>query len=451
MLRAWYWALRAGVGAAVVLLQGCATYSDGIARMDALIAAGQPAAALKSLDEQASSRQDEVLYLLNKSILLHQAGDYPASNAALEQAKPLMEKYAVLSVTEQAGALAVNDALRAYGGAYYERIYAHIFAALNYLALGKFDEARVEALQMDDQLSQIPKDTPVPSGFAHYLSGLIFETLGEWDDAMIAYRDAYAAYRVYPANYSLSPPESLRRDLLRVATRQNLTDELIRYRETLSVKETGSGDDLDGKGEAVLIIESGLAPLKREIITGVYAADGRLVTVALPYYQSRTPTMTRATLSVIGGPATDGELVENVELMALAELEREKPMIVARAIGRAVVKNKTIKKSERQGNDALGLLVNVAGLLTERADTRSWSTLPSRIYVARLPLAPGRYRLNLEMRDASGVVLGSREYNDIVISAGTKRFIVEHWVAPADVVPRPLAHRPAVIDQRRRN
>ncbi|MEK7321935.1 MAG: hypothetical protein AABZ84_02520 [Pseudomonadota bacterium] len=440
-----------GVVAALAALQGCATYSDGIGRMDALIAAGQPADALKSLGEQSSSRQDEVLYLLNKAVLLHQAGDYPGSNAALEQAKPLMEKYAVLSVSEQAGALAVNDILRAYGGAHYERIYAHIFAALNYLALGKLDDTRVEVLQMDDALTQIPKDTPAPSGFARYLSGLIFESLGEWDDAMIAYRGAYEAYRAYPAGYSVPPPESLQRDLLRVAAHQDLNDELIRYRQVFAVKENDSGDDLRGKGEVVLILESGLAPLKREIITGVYAADGRLVTVALPYYQSRVPTVTRATLSATGGPAADGELVEDVERMALAELEREMPAIVARAVGRAVVKNKTIKQSERQGNDALGLLVNVAGLLTERADTRSWSTLPSRMYIARLPLAPGRYRLTLEARDAAGVMVGVREYNDIIVNSGTKRFIVEHWVVPADVVPRPLAHQPAVIDQRRRN
>lgn len=450
MLRACSWAFRMGAAAVLAVMQGCATYSDGISRMETLIAAGQPAAALKSLDEQASSRQDEVLYLLNKAVLLHQAGDYPGSNAALEQAKPLMEKYAVLSVTEQAGALAVNDAVRAYGGANYERIYTHIFAALNYLALGQLGQARVEALQIDDALRQIPEGTPAPGGFARYLSGLIFESLGEWDDAMIAYRDAYEAYRAYPAN-AVPPPESLRRDLLRVAVRQNLSDEAARYREDFGVKENERGDDLDGKGEVVLILESGLAPLKRDVVTGVYANDGRLVTVALPYYQSRTPTVTGATLSASGGPTVHGELVEDVQRMALAELEREMPAIVARAVGRAVVKNKTIKQTERQGNDALGLLVNVAGLLTERADTRSWSTLPSRFYVARLPLAPGRYQLTLQLRDAAGVTVGTREYNDIVIDVGTKRFIVEHWVVPADLLPRPLTHRPAAADPRRRN
>ncbi len=442
--------LFTGVAVTLALLPGCATYSDKIGRMEGLIASGKPAAALKLLEEQDSSRQDEVVYLLNKASLLHQAGEYHASNTALEQAKPLMEKYAVLSVSEQAGALAISDNLRAYPGAAYERIYAHIFAALNYLALEQLDEARVEALQLDNALSQIPIGVPAPTGFARYLSGLIFEALDEWDDAMIAYRGAYESYKTYPAAYSLPVPESLKQALLRLAGRQGLNDELQQYRDAFGVKKDEVIADGSGLGEVVLFLESGIAPLKRDSITAAYAADGRLLTIALPYYQSRLPTVTGANLRAAGHIA-QSELLDDVGRMALAEMQREMPGIVARTIARAVVKNKTIKQSERQGNDALGLLVNVAGIATERADTRSWSTLPNRIYVLRLPLAPGRYQLKLELRDTNGVVQGVREYNDLLVSAGSKRFISEQWVVPADLLPRGPQLRPGTIDQRRRN
>ena len=276
------WASMSGIVAALVLLQGCATYSDRIGHMEALIAGGKPEAALTVLEAEGPSRQDEVVYLLNKASLLHQAGEYQASNAALEQAKPLMEKYAVISVSEQAGAFAVSDNLRAYAGEAYERIYVHIFAALNYLALGQVNEARVEALQIDSALNRVPKDTPVPAGFASYLSGLIFETLGEWDDAMIAYRGAHEAYKAYAAGYAVPVPESLKLDLLRLAERQGLHDELRRYRAEFGVKADEETAGLATEGEVVLILESGLAPLKRDTVTGAYAADGRLLTIALP-------------------------------------------------------------------------------------------------------------------------------------------------------------------------
>lgn len=431
--RAW----RSGIVVALLSLGGCATYSDGIGQVERLLAEGKSEAALTALGKRVDAQKDRVLYLLNKAMILHMAGDYAASNAALEEAKPLIERNAVISVSEQAAALSVNDSQRAYAGAQYERIYVHIYAALNYLALGQMQEARVEALQIDTALGQIDKKEPVPAGFAYYLSGLVYEALGEWDDAMIDYRKAYEAYRAYPDAYHVPLPAGLKEDLVRVAARQGFDDELARYREEFGLTDDAARARSSGKGEVIVVLQTGLAPVKRDTIASVYAADGRLVTIALPYYQAREIDVTQATLRVSGSAAqTRTEPVEAVDRMAAAELEQEMPLITARAIARAVVKNKAIKQSERQGNEALGLVMNVAGIMTERADTRSWSTLPARIYIARLPLEPGRYDMTLELRNAAGVVVGTRAYNGIEIAAGNKRFISLHWLTAQDLALR---------------
>lgn len=418
-------------------LGGCATYSDGIGGVERLLAAGKNDAALTALDKQVDGRKDRVLYLLNKAMILHMAGDYTQSNAALEEVKPLIERNAVISVSEQAAALSVNDAQRAYAGAQYERIYVHIYQALNYLALQQLQEARVEALQIDAALGQIDKQEPVPAGFAYYLSGLIYEALGEWDDAMIDYRKAYEAYRAYPDTYRVPLPESLKEDLVRVAARLGFDDELARYREEFGLDPDVVRAKLDGKGEVIVVLHSGLAPTKRDTVASVYAADGRLVTIALPYFQARAVEVTQATLRAANDAAqVHAEPVEAVERMAEAELQREIPRITARAVARAVVKNKLIKQGERQGNEALGFVMNVAGIMTERADTRSWSTLPARLYVARLPLMPGRYDLTLELRNSTGVTVDTRAYNDVALRAGDKRFISLHTITTQDLAPR---------------
>src|SRR3569833_2619521 len=225
--RAW----RSSVVVALLSLGGCATYSGGIGHVERLLAEGKSEAALTARGKQGDAQKDRALYLLNKATTLHMAGEYAASNAAREEAKPLIERNAVISVSEQAAALSVNDSQRAYAGAQYERSYVHIYAALNYLALGQLQEARVEALLIDTALGQIDKKEPVPAGFAYYLSGLVYEALGEWDDAMIDYRKAYEAYRAYPDAYHVPLPTSLKEDLVRVAARQGFDDELARYRE----------------------------------------------------------------------------------------------------------------------------------------------------------------------------------------------------------------------------
>lgn len=434
-IRAHVW--RIITAAALLLLGGCATYSDGIGRVERLLAEGKSEAALKALDKQVDAQKDRVLYLLNKAMILHMAGDYALSNAALEEAKPLIEHNAVISVSEQAAALSVNDSFRAYAGTPYERIYVHIYEALNYLALGQLQEARVEAMQIDTALDQVDKKEPVPAGFAYYLSGLIYEALGEWDDAMIDYRKAYGAYRAYPDAYRVPLPTSLKEDLLRVAARQGFNDEFAHYREEFGLNEDTVRAKLDGKGEVIVVLQSGLAPVKRDTIASVYAADGRLVTIALPYYEARTTDVTQAILRApITAAQTHTEPVEEVDRMTETELTQELPLITARAVARAVVKNKAIKQSERGGGEALGLLMNVAGIMTERADTRSWSTLPARIYIARLPLKPGRYDITLDLRDAAGVAVGTRTYNDVDLRAGDKHFISLHSVTTQDLVPR---------------
>lgn len=428
-------AWRLCAAAALLALAGCATYSDGIGRVEKLFAEGKSNAALKALDEQGADAKDQVLYLLNKAMILHFAGDYRSSNAALEQVKPLIERYAVVSVSEQASALSLNDSMRAYAGAWYERIFVHIYAALNYLALGQLQDARVEALQLDTTLGQADRNVPLPAGFAYYLSGMIFEASGEWDDAMIDYRKAYEAYRAYPDAYRLPMPNSLKEDLVRVAARQGFTDELARYVEEFGISDEQLTSRYAGKGEVILIVQSGLAPVKHDTVASVYAADGRLITIALPYYQARAPAVTQALVHAAGQQTVARtDPVEHVDRIAMAQLEHELPLITTRAIARAVVKNKVIKQGERKGNEALGLVMNVAGIITERADTRSWTTLPARIYVARLPLPPGRYKVAVDLRNSAGMAVGSREYNEIDLIAGQKHFIPLRVVLAQDLV-----------------
>ena len=54
-------------------------------------------------------------------------------------------------------------------------------------------------------------------------------------------------------------------------------------------------------------------------------------------------------------------------------------------------------------------LFNVANLFMEQADTRSWRTLPARIYLATAFVDPGSYRVSAAHRKGWQADLGSVE------------------------------------------
>ena len=417
-------------------LGGCATYSDWVGHMESDISRGKPDKALQVLEKHAS-RKDQVLYLLNRAMLLRMAGDYEASNAAFESAKAMISRLSAISVSEQGGALTVNDMMRSYTGDYYEQVLIHVFEALNYLAMHQPDQARVEALQLDVKLKQHGDNSDFEDGFARYLTGIIYEDLGEWDDAMIAYRQAYDAYRRYPQQLEMPVPQQLKSDLIRLADKVGLDDEARRYREKFNISTVAQIPKRDG--EVIFLLNTGLAPLKRSIEIRAITQSGQLVTVSMPAYEDRQPTVTSARLNADGTSVTT-DLFENVDTLATDALAKQKPAILARAVARAVIKTKESKEAERR-NDALGLVVNLANAITDRADTRSWSTLPNRICLARLPLPAGKYKIRIDLLDRLENPVARRDY-DIDIAAGDKHFITLNWVMANDLVPvNPLRAR----------
>lgn len=421
-------------------LGACATYGDWVGDMEQQIAHDQPNKALEILAKRRQPARDAVLNLLNKAMLLRMDGQFANSNADLESAKHLIDKLTITSISEQTGALAINDTLRSYVGDPYEQVLLHVYAALNYLEMGELDNARVEALQLDVKLNQLTDDGFDEDAFARYLTGMIYEALREWDDAMIAYRKAYEAYQGYPQSLAMAVPDFLRQDLLRLTQRLGLTAELERYQQQFG----WDANELDGiqehNGELIFLLHSGLAPLKREVVTAAFTESGQAVTIAMPYYLPRRSTIVTAQLHVDGATVAT-ELGENINTLAIASLEKQKPAILARAIARAVLKSKAVRET-RKNDEALGFFINIVGVVSERADTRSWSTLPNRIYFARLPLPPGQYDLTADLLGRSGDILQRREYNDIEIKTGEKRFLSLHKVVFDDLaVPEPYLSR----------
>lgn len=421
----------------VALLAGaCATGSNSSYTLERHLAAQKPERALKSLEQQSRqwARRDQVLYLLNKAMLLRMQGDFVASNDIFEQAKQRIDKLYGVSVTEQIGSVIINDLTRQYVGEEFEQVLMHVFEALNYLALGQADAARVEALHIDLKLRQlgkrIEKNKYTEDAFARYLAGMIYEGQREWSDAMIEYRQAYVAYRVYKKEYGVPVPHSLKQDLLRLSERVGLTAEMERYETEFGMERGQDMEIREGKGELIYVLSKGLAPVKREnSIFVLVPPTHTLVKVSLPYYQSRVAPAVAARIRV-DGEVIPMEEVEDVRAIAIRTLKTKLPGIRARAIARASIKGTVAYTLKHQDNWLLGVLAELGGLATERADTRSWITLPSNIFLARIPLAPGKHNIELEILDRRHAVIARREFRNVTINKDRMTFLSHHWIVP---------------------
>jgi hypothetical protein len=378
-------------------------------------------------------------------MLQRMRGDYAASNQAFEEAKTLMDQLYGASISEHTLSFVINDATRSYTGEEYEQVLVHQYAALNYLEMGDLGAARVEALQVDVTLREVSERLPdsyyAEDAFARYLTGLIYEDLGEWSDALIAYRKAYEAYTKQQPHTHVDVPPFLKYDLLRLAERQGLTAEMKKYKAQFGIDQWPSAREQEQLGEVVFILQNGLAPILREQSSAVVdPGSGHLVRISLPYFESRPSSVTNVQVSA-GERRSTAALVENIDAIARSHLQAKMPAITARAIARQIVKSKIAKEARRSArqqsdsNDALaavilGLGIEIAAFATERADTRSWVTLPRNIYLARLALPPGRHTVRVELYGDSNWFVAARDYPDVEVHPGRKTYLSQFWIPP---------------------
>src|SRR5262245_33034853 len=432
--------------ACLTALGACATFSDTIQSTQRGLAQQQPKVALTEYEKLRPNASDHVLYLMNTGMLQRMAGDYDASTRSLEEAKHAIEALRALSLREQALSFTVNDATKAFIGEDFERVMVNNYLALNYLERGKLDEARVEAMQVDVLLRDKGQKTTIvkpyeEDAFARYLTGIVYEDEGEWSDALISYRQAYEAYQKQLKAFGVEIPETLKHDLIRLADRVGIPDEARKYREEFGIKDTMSEAELLKLGEVILTVHAGLAPIKRERSTTLpNPATGRILRIALPQYRSRAQPFVYASLAADATHSAKTSRVENIQGIAEKTLDAEMPLITARAIARMAAKDTAAAvagsgNSNDSGAALIGLLVNIAAVATERADTRSWFTLPGEIHLARLPLAPGDYNIRIELHGSGERVLDSEQIK-VTLRRGEKKYLSRHWI-PTNLEVRP--------------
>jgi len=300
---------------------------------------------------------------------------------------------------------------------------------MNYIQMGDLDAARVEILQADVKMQEWG-ESPEEDPFVRYFSGMIYEALDEGDQAVVAYRRASEIYKATVDKQSIGVPQVLKTDLLRGLANEGLWDEYKRLKKDFGMKNFKPTKLGNGFGEVIVILHNGLAPVRTSntIATASGADVVDLVRIALPIYLNQPRQLYKARL-VANGKSIKLETVENIDSLARSALNSDMPAITARAIARAVIKHTTQKEAQEHGGAIAGFLMTVTNIVTEQADTRSWSTLPQEIQVARLVLPKGTQNVQIEMFNSAGVLVDTVS-KVVDVKSGERVFISEHWTHP---------------------
>jgi hypothetical protein len=383
---------------------GCSAARQVQQQVQDLTIAGQYDAALLKLDasQLAKSSSDRLLFLMTRGLLLHEQGRYEQSNAVFEQAELLSEELFTRSISAGTLSFLTNDQIVAYVGADYEVAYLNYYKALNYLALGNLEAAGVEARRVDLKLRQFTdayegKNVFKEDGLLRLLTGLIYQAQGDWNNAFIAYRLALESFNNNRSAYGVPVPEILWSLLTTTAQRSGLLQERDSYRD----KALAQGiTPITIDALAVVLINSGKIPMKRERMVLFPTRHGFPVKLALPEFVPRQSHSSAAYLW-IDNLEVPAQTVENLAAIAAKSLDDQIGRVLAKAIARTVAKELAARKMEHQQGSGAGMLVRIFNVATENADLRSWLGLPARVLLAAAPVPPGDHGYRLVVDGAT--------------------------------------------------
>lgn len=326
---------------------------------------------------------------------------------------------------EQVGAVVSNDNALRYDVPHYEQSMLHTYQAINYLKQQGLESALVEVrranmvqenalkayqgeldkaqrnmdsygISAGDLSGSYPSmvDTigsvknGIQNAYTFYLSGVLYEAAGEPNDAYIDYKKAL---EIFPDN------QYLQRDVIRLAKRLGMTDDLAKFKNQLG-SDVLATQSSTGTGNVVFIYEQGVIEAKEEVSINLPIRDRRrgntIMNLSLPVY--RGYQMSASPLVVENADEVfESQAIVDLHALAAKQLDDQLSGLIVRQLLRLFAKEKMRRQIADEAGDFGNILATLYNVASERADTRSWSTLPSNVHILRMDLAPGEHQIKL--------------------------------------------------------
>ncbi len=417
--------------AALFLITGCNAPKNALNKFDAsfeseaLGSSGFSKAiklAQSKISKSENPKKEDLLWSMQLGALERLDKNYSQSNEYFDKSEDMLKYFDYQNKTvDSAAAVATNENIVPYVGEEYDGIMVNTYKALNFMALGNEDDARVEfnrALERQRRAAEIfaeeikklnreiekedAKDNSTVkenvdnpeiqkliqerystlfdfkaypdfvNPFTTYIAGIFFDLIGDYTKATTLLKESYGM---------VSDNDYIGQDFA-------LTEQV-----------------LDGKKEfknmVWVIFENGMGPVKEEFRIDIPLfiekkrdgkGDFKYFGIALPKLVFREEAYSYLTVES-EGKSYKTEQVANMDRVIQTEFKKDFKGILTRAIISATSKavaQYALSKNGDGGTQVASLLVAAYSFATTAADVRIWTTLPKDFQVARLDIPENR-------------------------------------------------------------
>lgn len=378
-------------------LGACASYTDETREVVQAYRSGLYQEALVKLDQSDVKDQsrNELLFLLEKAMILDRLGQRQESRQLLFKADRLIDKLYTTSISKEAATYIYNESAQSYAGEDYEKVALHTMLAHSFIADQDYESARVEALKINSRLNEINgfyeqnKNRYKEDAYARYLAALIYEARGEDDSAIVDYRNAL---RVYEGDYAkffrTGVPDQLPEALYRLLLKRGRKSEAQQLKDTYKIQASAKEAESRDLAEIVVLHELGQIS-RKERAEFMWPIGGQIIRFSFPSIKTFTYPFARTGVTLEGQASEAGELSQNLNLIAAETLEDRRVRTLVKSGARLLLKGQLTQRAEKEFGPLGGILGNLYGAITETADTRAWTLLPAAIVVTRLRVKAG--------------------------------------------------------------
>jgi len=400
--------------------------------------------ALLLIPKQSQGHNSYTLSLLEMARLSFLQEDWSTSKKMFGLAykevrkEKLKAKIQISKGLQHVGALVSNDNAIKYQLPAYELSMMHSYQALNYLYQGslqsalveirranlvqenallanenKLYEAQEEMINSGVGLAELTAAYPsmnemigeVKNGFQNaytfYLSAVLYEAAGQENDAYVDYKKAL---EIFPDN------QYVQQDVLRLANKLQMSDDIAYFNQQFSIDELSStqqeSNDLEESegrekhtGQLVIFYEQNLVNAKQSAAVnlpiGTRHNDLRFFSFALPVYRAYRE-INQPLYITVNEQQYESSSIVTLQSLASKQLTDQLPSIVARQALRLIAKEQVRRQLSKQGGDIGNIFATIYNMASEKADTRSWLSLPNNIQVMKITLPTGQHWIKAE-------------------------------------------------------
>ena len=365
--------------------------------------------AQKKIKERKVPKGNDLLWTLQLGTVERIRQDYKTSTDCFDKSEEMLKYYDEQSrLGDTIGSAIVNDNIIPYRGEEYDGIMINVYKALNFMAEGQMELARVEfnraldrqrrakekfseeinklktELEEKNQKSEFTKSNvenpeinkllteqypnlynfevypDFVNPFATYMAGVYFNLAGDHSRAVDLFKESYGM--VGDNSY--------------IAEDLNATEKILDKNRKL-------------KNTVWLIFENGLGPVKTEfrldIPLFVATSDIKYVGLALPKLEYRSSAYPYL-VAESNGKSYQTRMVSDMDRVIQTEFSKDFKGILTRAIISATTKAVAQYALKEEGSNAsrfMSLAVAVYSYASTAADVRIWTALPKNFQIAR--------------------------------------------------------------------